>query len=471
VRHVQITIALAAVVFAGSKAPAAESLADAWRSALAADQRLAASQAAVFAAECRTQAASAERWPRLSVESGYLVRDNEAAFVFSGPANLGPLGPFPYSQRESFVAGARANLPLYTSGRIENQCLAADARTQAERAAAQRTELTVKMAVAEAYVEVLRARDGLAVASQSHQNMVAHERDVTQRYRHQFVPQTDLLAAQVARAQARQREIQAHSQFEQAQAAYNRRLGRPLDAAVALADLPPAVVDDAIETLVNRALDRRPELAMLSAAAEALYRQAESTRSSHLPQLDLHGAYAFAENRFQQPEGIATGGLLLSCNLFDAGRTRFTVAADQYEAERTHRLIDDQRWQIRLEVRQAWLAAQEARRRLDVTREAVVHAEENLRVARLRYGQGAGTNTEVLDAETRRAETTRDHRFAIYDGVISALRVQFATGELPLPEPAPGPILTPVARTSIRRLPPVHAGTGHSATPPLPVLR
>jgi outer membrane protein TolC len=301
------------------------------------------------------------------------------------------------------------------------------------------------MAVAEAYVEVLRTRQVLAVATQSHENMLAHERDVAQRYRHQFVPQTDLLAAQVARAQARQREIQAQSQLEQAEAAFNRQVGRPLASAVQLAELPEAPTEPELESLVQRALQCRPELAVLTATAEAYHRQAASTRASHLPQLELQGSYAFAENRFQEPEGIATGGVILSCNVFDAGRTRFSAAADHHEADRASELLEDQRRQIVLEIRQAWLASQEARRRLEVTRESIVHAEESLRVARLRYSQGAGTNTEVLDAETRRAETTRDHRFAIYDGVISALRLQFATGEL----------IAPQSASTLRRLPPV----------------
>jgi outer membrane protein TolC len=435
VRYVLLTILVGSLVAAlWDAAQGAESLSDAWQTALAADRRLAASQISVMAAESRTAAAAAERWPRLSVEGGYLVRDNETAFVFSGPAAFGPLGPFPYIQRESLVAGARTSLPLYTSGRIENQLLAADARTAASRAAAARTELNVKMAVAEAYVEVLRARQGLAVATQSHENMLAHERDVAQRYRHQFVPQTDLLAAQVARAQARQREIQAQSQLEQAEAAFNRQIGRTLESAVDLAELPQAETEPTIEPLIQRALRSRPELAILSASAEAHFRQAESTRASHLPQVELQGSYAFAENQYQTPEGIATGGVLLSCNVFDAGRTRFSVSAENYEAERNSELIEDQRRQIALEVRQAWLATKEARRRLEVTREAIIHAEESLRVARLRYTQGAGTNTEVLDAETRRAETSRDHRFAIYDGVISALRLQFAMGELSVPD-------------------------------------
>ena len=63
--------------------------------------------------------------------------------------------------------------------------------------------MAVKMAVADAYVGVLRARQVAAVAHQSLENMLAHERDVAQMFEHEVVPQTDLLAAQVARSQAR----------------------------------------------------------------------------------------------------------------------------------------------------------------------------------------------------------------------------------------------------------------------------
>ncbi len=45
---------------------------------------------------------------------------------------------------------------------------------------------------------------------------------------------------------------------------------------------------------------------------------------------------------------------------------------------------------------------QTARKRVFVARKTPARADENLRVARDRYQHQAGTNTEVLDAETLR---------------------------------------------------------------------
>lgn len=477
--HLLSIVAFFVVAAAAGGFLRAESLTEAWSNALATDHRLAASRQAISAAQRRSAAASADRWPQLSVETGYTIRDNEPAFQFTSPglAGLGFAGPFsfPYSQRDNFAAGATASLPLYTSGRLTHQIGAAEARVSSEHADAERTELAIKMAVAEAYVAVLRARQVAAVARASHENMLAHERDVAQMYKNETAPQTDLLAAQVARAQARHREIQAQSQLDQASAHFNRQVGRPLAAEVQVEELPLASLSDDIEALTERAWNNRPELASLAAEAQALRHQADATRAAHAPQVELRGSYAFAENDYQTPEGLAAAGVVLQYNVFDAGRKRYSSEADSLTADRVLLLHEDQKLQIALEVRQAWLAAREAHSRIEVSREAVQQAAESLRVSRLRYSQGVGTNTEVLDAETRHVETARDLQLAIYDYVLAVIRLRYVAGEIDLalaPSPngsQPSPALnsdppsaapsdqTPVRppRSAFRRLPPV----------------
>lgn len=401
----------------------------------------------------RVSAAAADRWPQLSVETGYTVRDNEPSFQFASSelSNFGLAGTFafPYMQRDNFAAGATAAVPLYTSGRISHQIGAAQARLSAEHAEADRTELAIKMAVADAYVGVLRARQVAAVARQSLENMLAHERDVAQMYKHEMVPQTDLLAAQVARSQARYREVQAQSNLDQAAANYNRQLGRPFTAQVQLDELLPAPIRDNAEVLTERAWANRPELISLAAQADTLRRQADAIRASHAPQIELRGAYAFTENDFQTPEGLASAGVVLQYNVFDAGRKRYAAEADSHSADRVLLLHEDQKLQIALEVRHAWLAVHDAHSRIEVTREAVKQAAESLRVSRLRYSQGVGTNTEVLDAETRHVETARDSQLAVYDYVLATIRLRYVTGDLEsafTSQPPP---------ESVRRLPPL----------------
>jgi outer membrane protein len=286
------------------------------------------------------------------------------------------------------------------------------------------------MLVAGEYVAVLRAQREVEVAESSLRSLQAHAYDVDMLFDHGQVPRNDLLAAQVALSDASQRMIQAANLLDTSRATYNRRLGRPLTAEVHLAELPEEVEARDVEILTARALRARPELARLTRQIETLRHQAGSLRAQGGPQVELMGQYAFQENRFQTPEGITSVGVGLHWNLFDAGRSCHEARAASAQAEALARLRADAESTIRLEVRRAWLDIQETERRVAVTREALQQAEENLRVARERYAAGAGTNTEVLDAETLRTRTYQNHYNATYEVALARLRLRHATGQL-----------------------------------------
>jgi outer membrane protein TolC len=337
---------------------------------------------------------------------------------------------FRYIQTEDFAFRTRIDLPLYTSGRIRHGIDAAQAqRNSAElQVAIFRSDL--KLRVAEEFVAVLRAQRDVEVARSDVRSLESHLRDVEMLFLHDRVPRNDLLAAKVAFSNARQREIQTINRVDVTRAAYNRRLGRPLTARYELAELQPTEIDEDLETLTLRAVSIRPEMASLSAQARTLQQRGEAVRARNRPQIGLHGQYAFRENRFQTPQGIASLGVGLSWDALDGGRRRYESGALLEQATGLLRLREDLESKIRLEVRRAWLEVQEARKRIEVTREAIEYADENLRITRESYSLGSGTNTDVLDAIRRRAETNRNHFHATYDLVLATMRLRRAVWEL-----------------------------------------
>ena len=86
--------------------------------------------------------------------------------------------------------------------------------------------------------------------------------------------------------------------------------------------------------------------------------------------------------------------------------------------------------QIALQVRSAWLTSHETRLRIPVTRAATAQADENLRVARNRYLQQRGTNTEVLDAEYSRVQSYDNFYNALYDSIVAGFELHRAVGDL-----------------------------------------
>jgi outer membrane protein TolC len=322
------------------------------------------------------------------------------------------------------------DVPLYTSGRIRAGIHAAEARLSAAAVGQDETRGQLKLEVAETYLAVLRAQRELEVCQQAVRSLQSHYRDVQLLFSHQQVPENDLLSARVALADAQQKLIQARNNLDICRSAYNRQLGRALETPVCLAEVEPQFAAEELRQLTEEAIRNRPVITSLGLQAQALQHQAEAVRAKSAPQVTLRGEYAFEENRYRNPEGLAAVGVGLTWNAFDAGRNRHEAAALLHQAESVRRLLLDAQSRVALEVRRAWLEMQQSHKRLEVTAEAIRWADENLRIVRKRYLAGLATNTEVLEAETQRAHASRNHYHALYDAVLAELRLQYATGRL-----------------------------------------
>jgi outer membrane protein len=119
-----------------------------------------------------------------------------------------------------------------------------------------------------------------------------------------------------------------------------------------------------------------------------------------LPTFYVSGGYEYAENKYQvhQDNWSAIAGV--NINLFSGGASSSRAALAKAEL-RSLRLSRDKLLDgIRLEVKAAYLDLQSSAQKIEVAKTAVEQAEENLRLQRLRYREGVGTATEVLDAVT-----------------------------------------------------------------------
>jgi len=416
---------LAAALLAGNAA--AESLQQAWDTALGVDRGLKASREGTAAAASLLEAAKSARLPNVALEAGYTaLGETPAAKVdFFGQSLEMPL-----AQRNSAAYRATATLPLYTGGRITRGIDAATAGLDAARLGEAADAQNLKLRVADAYVSVLRASRMLKVAQSHVTSLEAHARDVENLHAQGMLAKTDLLSVRVALADANQRKLQVANGLDLARAAYNRLLGRPLDQPVSLDDLSPEAMQEPFPALTERALERRSELAALARQIEAMRHQAAAVRGETAPQVALSGGYGYQENRYQVHQGQWLITLGAKWNLFDGGVASHRASAVERQAAALTEQRDELASIIALQVRQTWLDVEETRKRLAVTQSAIAQAEENLLVARDRYANGLATHTEVLDAETLRTGSQSNHANALFDAALAGLRLKRATGEL-----------------------------------------
>ena len=409
----------------------AETLTEAWALALQQDHSLAAARNQAEAAGFEAQAARSQRWPTLAVGGSYTQLDDSPAFDFSFTGL--PLTPPELFEDDNFLMGsATLTVPLFTGGRIASSIAAAEARERGVDAQVSAATSDVKLAVADAYVGVLRARKAHAVASSSVQTLEALTRDTTSMFERELVPKNELLAVQVALADARQNELRAANAADVAAAAYNRRLGAPLDRPVELSETlaVPAELSQDLPALVEQARSLRAELAAFDAQAEAYGELARTERSRVLPQVALSGGYQYLENQFLDDETVGMAGIGVQWALFDGGQSRKRAAALERNRRATEQQRADAASHIELQVRQAYLGIHESRQRVEVTAQAAEQADENLRIARERYTAGLGTQTQLLEAETLRVQALKNRDDATLDTGLAQLRLARAVGVL-----------------------------------------
>lgn len=396
--------------------------------AVATDQSIRSRQMETRAARWGYRAAKGGHLPQVKAMSEYVLLSDRPSIN----VDLPPMGSLstPILDKNFNVTTASVTQPIWNGGRTRWAVNAAASRVSAAERAEMTTVQDVKLAAVTAYVTVLRARRLLEVTESNVISLESHVKDVSNMLEQGMVAKNDFLAAEVALANAVQTRRRALNGVDTSQAAYNRQVGRRLDSDVVLEslDLPSATGD--LDALTQTAFQLRSELAALAAQANALRSEAKETQALNLPNIACGGLYGHLQNQNIQPNDYWLAHCGLNWAPYDGGiaRSRANALFEQAEAVLRHRA--DAQTKVALQVQTAWLDEQETRDRIRVTETAIEQSEENLRVAKLRFDQGKGTNTEVLDAETARTETYTNYYNALYDAILATYQLRRAVGTL-----------------------------------------
>ncbi|TAN71570.1 MAG: TolC family protein [Methylobacter sp.] len=407
-------------------AATAETLEDAWNSAINNNHQIKSAKADTSASEQQLHSAQGQRLPDLNVSSAY-TQFSETPTAKTQIA--GQTAQFSTTQAGSVKAQAIASVPIFTSGRISHSINAAEASLQAVQSNEITSVLNIKMQVAEAYIAVLRMDSALQVAQSHVDTLELHTKDVNNLFDQGMVARNDVLAANVERVNAQQLVVQANNQLDIAKARYNQLLDRNLDDEVKLAQQFPDTPQGSLNELSGNAVKQRPELVALAQQIKSLEQQAQSVKAGLLPQVAVNGGYQYQENRYQAFEGMWMANVGVDWKLFDgsSGHRSDTLTRQALSLKEQH---DDLSSMIGLQVRQAWLDIQETQKRIAVTQQAIAQADENIKVTADRYQQGLSTNTEVLRAEDLRTTTHYNFNNANYDAALASLHLRRALGVL-----------------------------------------
>ncbi len=292
-------------------------------------------------------------------------------------------------------------------------------------------EQQVRFEVIRAYYGVLVAHAKKDVAEEAVKMAESDGKRIRDRVQAGLAVESDLLAAEVQRAEFRQQQIDSEGDVAVAYAALNTVLGLPVDTSQ---DVTGELANKRFETagreeLIRLALLHRPDYVRAGYSVQFNREGVLGAKREYLPRLDFMATYGGSGKDLSSgsPDWTISAGLTF--NLFDTGRgARIgkARAAQSMAAAEQENLAN----QIRLEVVRAYQQYVSSRERLGVAGQVIGQATETHRIVQNRYREGLTTITEVLRAETALVRARLNVVAARYDYYVSYAHVLLSVGKL-----------------------------------------
>ncbi len=332
--------------------------------------------------------------------------------------------------------GLTATLPIFTGGRLQGQVEQARANYKYNLIGVQRTYNEMRSTVTNAYFDMLQKDNLRKLSDESVTRLADHLKNVQAQYDVGVVAKVDLLRSQVELADAQQSLIQAENSYQVAEANMNKIIGLPMGTNLQLDDLLVYnAYDKTMEDCLGYAALHRPELEQAEQNVKAYKGALKIAKAGHMPQVSASATQQWSDKNWPGDENGNWGvGVNVSMNIFDSGVTLSKIhgaEADLKKAEETYRDTVDT---VNLDVRTNYLSLREAEKRIKTTELAVEQADEDYRIAQLRYMNGVGTNTDVLDAQVALTQAKTNYTKALYDYNTSKTDLETSIG-VPMANP------------------------------------
>lgn len=325
------------------------------------------------------------------------------------------------------------NYDIFTSGRRSAQINAAERRVRLQQLQVEVTAEATVLDVVNDYYDLQEADEQVRIARASLVETESSLRDATALERAGIGTRFEQLQAQVDVANAQQDLVEALSQQQVARRQLRQRLGLAETVNVAAAD-PVQVAGDwlpSLEESIVLAYQNRAELEQQLVQREISQQQQRTALAELGPQVSAFASYG-VQDTLNQEGGLDDTyqlGLRLNMNLFDGGATRARAAQEETNVAIAETQFANARNQVRLEVEQAYFTLQSSFENTRTATQAVDFATEALRLARLRYRAGVGTQTEVLQAQSDLTQAEVNLLQAILGYNRSLASLQRAVGE------------------------------------------
>jgi outer membrane protein len=431
---------LAVVSLAGFDAAAAD-LKDVYERALTSDPLIREAEANRLAArESRPQALAA-LLPQVNADgTWYDSVDSNSKGLFVAPGI--PLTPDVRNfdgDSESWNLGLRQSIFSWESWATLKRANAERAQAEADYLVAQQ-DLVVR--AAEAYFNVLAARDTLEAAQAAHDAIGRQLEQSEKRFEVGLIAVTDVQDAKAAFDSATAALIQAKRNLATSGERLRELTGDTWDTLERPDNAMPLQAPDPAnpEDWVKLAMEQNASLISSRLTADITRANVNVERGGHSPSVD------FVVNRgFNETNGTLNGttagdttdrgydtvyGLQVTVPIFSGGLTSSRVRQAEYRNIAARERLERTARETERATRDAYLGVNSEVARVQSLKQAVDSAQTALEATEAGYEVGTRTSVDVLQARQRLFQSQTDYARSRYDYLLNVLRLQLAAGTL-----------------------------------------
>ena len=408
-------------------------LSDCIRIALEANPAGRVAAAGVQSAREAVGEAQAPYYPELGLQTGYR-RFQTHAFL-PGWVRIPPGSPTVVGPTDDWLGGLRARYTLYDFG--ERKALGQSARARQGLAEEEQSRIRqdIILSVYYGFFSLTSALEAKGVAEQNLARSRDHLRLTTIRKEAGAVPKADVLRAQVEVSNAQLALVRAESLIRLARGNLNLSMGRSVEKPVEVtpsAQPPTRPEQIDLSLSLDQAAQSRPEIKGALKKIEVSQSNIQAARSAYGPRLRAEGGYGWRDNDFLPQDEDWAVGVTLEWPLFTGFARKHRLARAKADLSKEEAEAERLKLAVRQEVWNAFSRVTEVYQTLETAQTLVQDALESNRLSRERYEAGAGTITELLDAQTALARAQATRVEAEWDYQIALAQFKRATGRLEL---------------------------------------
>ncbi|HUA21279.1 MAG TPA: TolC family protein [Bryobacteraceae bacterium] len=375
--------------------------------------------------------------------SGFQVKEARSAYFPTLSVNVTGVGT---EHGSVLSAGAVTTSSIYSrqsTGVVLNQLItdfgrtadlikSAKLRNESENQNVTNTRAQVLVSVQQAYYRALAAQSVLKVAQATLSLRRVTLRQVTALAQSALRSTVDVSFAQVNESQAELDLLRAENDAIASHSELSAAMGYDHDQPFSLNDEPlPAALNPNVDALIQEANRERPDLAALRLNQKALDRYADAEKDLRNPTISLGAVAGVAPVRDPRlPESYSGAGVNISIPVLNGGLFKARREEAEARAAAAAKDVQDLSVQVARDVRVAWLNANDAFRRLDVTARMEAQANESLRLAQARYDAALGSIVELNTAQLNQTASQIAAASAKYDYLSARAALNYTMGLL-----------------------------------------